>query len=112
MHELMRRSCYCPSHVHGGRQGPDTAHHRTARHHATKIEPAGNALTNLSMKPVLILAFALAVGALTSPSPTRGQSCVVEGQKFTFYRSNGNRLTCDEREGGALPGTVGPPLKD
>src|SRR3954449_6865789 len=112
MHELMWRSCYGPNHVNGGRQRPDTAHHRTARHDATQIEPAGNALTNLSMKPVLILAFALAVGALTPPSPARAQSSVSEGQKLAFDRSKGNCLTCHEIKGGDLPGTIGPALKD
>ena len=46
----------------GRRQGPDAAHDRTARHHATEIEHAGNALTDHpSTKPVLIPALALAL---------------------------------------------------
>lgn len=64
------------------------------------------------MKPVLILAFALAVGALTSPSPARAQSSVSEGQKLAFDRSKGNCLTCHEIKGGDLAGSIGPPLKD
>jgi L-cysteine S-thiosulfotransferase len=64
------------------------------------------------MKPVLILAFALVVGALTSLSSARAQSSVSEGQKLAFDRSKGNCLTCHEIKGGNLPGTIGPPLKD
>ena len=67
---------------------------------------------NLSTKPVLIpaLALALLIGAVAS-SPASAQSAA-EGQKLAFDRGKGNCLTCHEIKGGDLPGTIGPPLVD
>jgi len=64
------------------------------------------------MKPVLIPALALWLGAVASASPVRAQSAVSEGQKLAFDRGKGNCLTCHDIKGGDLPGTIGPPLKD
>jgi sulfur-oxidizing protein SoxX len=71
-------------------------------------------LTNTpSPKPPLFqaLALALLIGAALS-APARAQSAAAEGQKLAFDRGKGNCLTCHEIEGGDLPGTIGPPLKD
>ena len=76
-------------------------------------KPPGTPLTdNLSTKPVLIpaLALALLIGAVAS-SPASAQSAA-EGQKLAFDRGKGNCLTCHEIKGGDLPGTIGPPLVD
>jgi L-cysteine S-thiosulfotransferase len=75
----------------------------------------GTPLThNLSTKPVLIpaLAVALLVGAAASAGPACAQSAAAEGRKLAFDRGKGNCLTCHEIKGGDLPGTIGPPLKD
>jgi sulfur-oxidizing protein SoxX len=63
-------------------------------------------LTAAHLKPVLIPALALWLGAVASASPAHAQSAVSEGQKLAFDRGKGNCLTCD------LPGTIGPPLRD
>jgi sulfur-oxidizing protein SoxX len=67
---------------------------------------------NLSRKPVLIpaLAVALLIGAFAGPACA--QSAAAEGRKLAFDRGKGNCLTCHEIKGGDLPGTIGPPLKD
>jgi L-cysteine S-thiosulfotransferase len=75
----------------------------------------GTPLThNLSTKPVLIpaLAVALLIGAAASAGPACAQSATAEGRKLAFDRGKGNCLTCHEINGGDLPGTIGPPLKD
>jgi L-cysteine S-thiosulfotransferase len=56
--------------------------------------------------------FALAWLAGAAVSPACAQSPVSEGQKIAFDRGKGNCLTCHEINGGNLPGTIGPPLKD
>src|ERR1700716_3725226 len=99
--------------VHGGRQEPDAAHDRTARHHAAKIETQEAPLTDtFSRKPVLIpaLALALSIGAAAFAGPAAAQSAVAEGQKLAFDRGQGNCLTCHVIKGGDLPGTIGPEL--
>ena len=65
-----------------------------------------------STKLLLIPALALTLGALASAGPARAQSAVSEGQKLAFDRGKGNCLTCHVIEGGDLPGTIGPELKD
>jgi L-cysteine S-thiosulfotransferase len=40
------------------------------------------------------------------------QSNAAEGQKIAFDRAKGNCLSCHQIEGGDLPGTIGPELKD
>jgi sulfur-oxidizing protein SoxX len=69
-------------------------------------------LTAAHLKPVLIPALALWLGAVASASPAHAQSAVSEGQKLAFDRGKGNCLTCHDIKGGDLPGTIGPPLKD
>jgi L-cysteine S-thiosulfotransferase len=70
--------------------------------------------SNLSTKPVLIpaLALALLVNVAASASPANAQSAVAEGQKLAFDRGRGNCLTCHEIKGGDLPGSIGPALTD
>ena len=46
-----------------------------------------------------------------APSPALAQS-PGEGEKLAFDRGKGNCLTCHVIEGGDLPGTIGPELKD
>ena len=65
-----------------------------------------------SGKPVLIAAFALALGVAGSAGPAAAQSAASEGQKLAFDRSKGNCLTCHVIKGGDLPGTIGPALTD
>src|SRR5512146_3263864 len=109
----MCRPCQRQDQLDRRRQRPDTAHDRTARHHATEIKQTGNALTDHSpTRPVLIAAFALVIGALASASPAWSQSAISEGQKLAFDRSKGNCLTCHVIKGGDLPGSIGPELKD
>jgi L-cysteine S-thiosulfotransferase len=55
---------------------------------------------------------ALLIGAAASASPASAQSAAAEGQKLAFDRGKGNCLTCHEINGGDLPGTIGPALKD
>jgi sulfur-oxidizing protein SoxX len=47
-----------------------------------------------------------------SASFAQAQSGAADGQKIAFDRGKGNCLTCHEIEGGDLPGTIGPQLKD
>ncbi len=56
--------------------------------------------------------FMLAMLAGLAVSPARAQSAVAEGQKLAFDRGKGNCLTCHVIQGGDLPGTIGPALKD
>ena len=66
-------------------------------------------MTAPSRKPLfLILAFVAGLAA----SPVRAQSAVADGQKLAFDRGKGNCLTCHVINGGDLPGTIGPELKD
>ena len=57
------------------------------------------------------LALALLIGAASS-NPASAQSTAAEGQKLAFDRGKGNCLTCHEINGGDLPGTIGPALKN
>ena len=57
------------------------------------------------------LAWALMIGAAL-PMPAGAQSGVAEGQRLAFDRGKGNCLSCHAIEGGDLPGTIGPALKD
>jgi len=63
----------------------------------------------LPRKPALV--FMLAALAAIAASPAHAQSAP-EGQKLAFDRGKGNCLTCHVIEGGDLPGTIGPELKD
>ncbi len=57
--------------------------------------------------------FTLAAAALVlSASLAQAQSGAADGQKIAFDRGKGNCLTCHVIEGGDLPGTIGPQLKD
>ena len=57
--------------------------------------------------------FTLAAAALAlSASLAQAQSGAPDGQKIAFDRGKGNCLTCHVIEGGDLPGTIGPQLKD
>jgi len=58
------------------------------------------------------LALALLVVAAASGSSARAQSAAAEGQRLAFDRGKGNCLSCHAIEGGDLPGTIGPALKD
>ena len=69
-------------------------------------------MTAAHLKPVLIPALALWLGAVASASPAHAQSAVSEGQKLAFDRGKGNCLTCHVIKGGDLPGSIGPELKD
>ena len=65
-------------------------------------------MTAFPGQPAVI--FALAMAAVAA-GPAHAQS-VTEGQKLAFDRGKGNCLTCHVIEGGDLPGTIGPELKD
>ena len=69
---------------------------------------------NLANKPLLVpaLVSALVIGARAAAGPASAQSAVSQGQRLAFDRSKGNCLTCHEIQGGDLPGTIGPALKD
>jgi L-cysteine S-thiosulfotransferase len=67
---------------------------------------------SLAIKPVSILAPALAIAVVLASTPVQAQSAVAEGQKLAFDRGKGNCLTCHEIKGGDLPGSVGPALTD
>lgn len=73
------------------------------------ITPRNDALTAQSRTPVLFLLLAVAAGLA---SPAQAQSAANEGRKLAFDRSKGNCLTCHVIQGGDLPGTIGPELKD
>ncbi|MCK1545387.1 sulfur oxidation c-type cytochrome SoxX [Bradyrhizobium sp. 147] len=63
----------------------------------------------LSRTPILFLLLAVAAGLA---SPAQAQSAANEGRKLAIDRSKGNCLTCHVIQGGDLPGTIGPELKD
>jgi sulfur-oxidizing protein SoxX len=67
-------------------------------------------LTVFPCKPALLVALGLLAGAAVAPAGA--QSTVTEGRKLAFDRGKGNCLTCHVIEGGDLPGTIGPELKD
>ena len=69
-----------------------------------------DALTVFPRKPALLVALALFAGAAMATA--EAQSTVIEGRKLAFDRSKGNCLTCHAMQGGDLPGTIGPELKD
>jgi L-cysteine S-thiosulfotransferase len=68
----------------------------------------------VSTRPALIPVFALVLltGAAALSGNACAQSTAAEGQKLAFDRGKGNCLTCHMIEGGDLPGTIGPELKD
>jgi sulfur-oxidizing protein SoxX len=67
-------------------------------------------LANTILTPSsFVLALLIGAAAIT---PLRAQSTAVEGQKLAFDRGKGNCLSCHRIEGGELPGSIGPPLKD
>jgi L-cysteine S-thiosulfotransferase len=55
---------------------------------------------------------ALMTAAALSFGAAHAQSKAAEGQKLAFDRGKGNCLSCHQIEGGDLPGTIGPALKD
>jgi len=62
-------------------------------------------------------ALALLIGAAAFASPACAQSQATganaaEGRKIAFDRGKGNCLTCHVIQGGDLPGSIGPELKD
>jgi sulfur-oxidizing protein SoxX len=59
----------------------------------------------------LVLVGVALVGA-PSISPALAQSGAADGQQLAFDRGKGNCLTCHAIQGGDLPGTIGPALKD
>jgi L-cysteine S-thiosulfotransferase len=65
-----------------------------------------------STKPVPAWTLALLIGAALFASPAYAQSAATEGQKLAFDRGKGNCLTCHVIQGGDLPGSIGPELKD
>ena len=67
---------------------------------------------SLAIKPVSILAPALAIAVVLASTPVQAQSAVAEGQKLAFDRGKGNCLTCHAIKGGEYPGTIGPELSD
>ena len=67
-------------------------------------------MTVFPCKPALLVALGLLAGAAVAPAGA--QSTVTEGRKLAFDRGKGNCLTCHVIEGGDLPGTIGPELKD
>ena len=52
------------------------------------------------------------IGAAFPIITAGAQSSVAEGQRLAFDRGKGNCLSCHAIEGGDLPGTIGPALKD
>jgi len=56
------------------------------------------------------LAAAWLIGATAGPAGA--QSLASEGQRLAFDRGKGNCLSCHDIQGGELPGTIGPALKD
>lgn len=67
-------------------------------------------MTVFPCKPAILVALGLLAGAAVAPAGA--QSTVTEGRKLAFDRGKGNCLTCHVIEGGDLPGTIGPELKD
>jgi L-cysteine S-thiosulfotransferase len=70
----------------------------------------GKFSNRLRLLPALVgaLAIGLAAGATTALA----QSSVAEGKRLAFDRTKGNCLSCHEINGGNLPGSIGPALKD
>lgn len=70
----------------------------------------GKFSNRLRLLPALVgaLAIGLAAGATTALA----QSSVAEGKRLAFDRTKGNCLSCHEINGGDLPGSIGPALKD
>jgi L-cysteine S-thiosulfotransferase len=58
------------------------------------------------------LAAALSIGAAASAATAQAQSGAADGKRLAFDRAKGNCLSCHEIEGGDLPGTIGPALKN
>ena len=67
-------------------------------------------MTAFPCKPAILLALAVCVDAAAAPA--QAQSAVADGRKLAFDRGKGNCLTCHVIQGGDLPGTIGPELKD
>ena len=67
---------------------------------------------HLLIKPASLFASALLITAALVSSPARAQSGAAEGQELAFDRGKGNCLSCHEINGGDLPGSIAPPLKD
>ena len=65
-------------------------------------------MTAFPCKPAILVALALSATA----AGAQGQSTVADGRKLAFDRGKGNCLTCHVIQGGDLPGTIGPELKD
>lgn len=63
-------------------------------------------------RPFLKLLLALAAAAAMPLTAAGAQSNVAEGQRLAFDRAKGNCLSCHAIEGGDLPGTIGPALRD
>ena len=64
------------------------------------------------LNPIL-LASALALGGSALPGTATAEeavSVVEQGKEVAFDRKKGNCLACHVIEGGASPGTIGPPL--
>jgi len=59
-----------------------------------------------------MLLWALMVTAAVPATTAQTQSGVAEGQRLAFDRTKGNCLSCHEIQGGDLPGSIGPSLKD
>ena len=59
-----------------------------------------------------LLTWALAIGIAAGATTALGQSSVAEGKRLAFDRTKGNCLSCHEIDGGDLPGSIGPALKD
>jgi L-cysteine S-thiosulfotransferase len=83
----------------------------------TSYKLAGTPLTDTPSKPAPSWVTALLIGAamVATPvltCPALAQSGAVDGQKLAFDRGKGNCLTCHAIQGGDLPGTIGPELKD
>jgi sulfur-oxidizing protein SoxX len=58
------------------------------------------------------LAWVLAIGVAAGATAASAQSSVAEGKRLAFDRTKGNCLSCHEINGGDLPGSIGPALKD
>ena len=67
-------------------------------------------LNRLRLPP--LLTWALAIGIAAGATTALGQSSVAEGKRLAFDRTKGNCLSCHEINGGDLPGSIGPALKD
>jgi sulfur-oxidizing protein SoxX len=68
-----------------------------------------------STKPAWALALLVGAAVFASPACAQSQATganATEGQKIAFDRGKGNCLTCHVIQGGDLPGSIGPELKD